>query len=387
MPLFIAAWFSQGLLLAQPQPDSLWTRVTGSAGNDHSWGIAAVTDGAVVAGVLSMGQATMEAYAVKLNSSGDTVWTVRLPGGLFSSIRSTADHGFILSGWLITQGPDSDEAILVRLNAAGDTLWTHTYGGSHLDRGKDALELADGGFLLAGYTESSSADQNRDGFILRTTARGDTVWTKVLGGSWEDTFSRMTETREGDFLVWGSTGPSTKGPFSPWIVRMDGDGRLAWTQSYVLGNKVGLGGIVPQEDGRFLAVGTLDWTTCAESQMIIVQFTAEGDTVWTRRLGGAVTGGLQGYDVVAGRTGWVAAGTRYDPGTTTSHMLLMGLSATGDSLWSKSYGEKALATRVQKTADGGYLLSGVQAAGPYGRADILVVKTGPEAHGQRNSSR
>jgi hypothetical protein len=363
-------------LLAQPKADTLWTRVYGSSGNDTPWGIAAFSDGYVMAGTLNFGTADMAGYTLKLDLKGDTVWSHTLPACMFSSLRKTKDSGLILAGWLNTQGPDSDEAILLRMNAQGDTLWSHTYGGPHLDRGKDAIELPDGGFLLIGYTESASANQNRDGFAIRTDAKGDTVWTKFIGGSWEDSFSRMVETPIGDYLLWGTTGPNFKTPSSPWLVRIYQNGNLVWTRSYNLPGQASITAVVPANDSGFFAVATIDKKKSVESQMLMVKFNGDGDTLWTKTLGGDGNGGLKAGDLLMASDGYAVNATLFPAAPqAVSCMDLISLNFSGDSLWSRQYGERAMALRLAYTSDQRYLLAGIQANGAHGKTDNYIIKT------------
>ena len=51
-------------------------------------------------------------------------------------------------------------------------VWDHTYGGAKWDSARSIVALADGGFAVAGYTESKGAG-NRDMWVLRLDEAGN----------------------------------------------------------------------------------------------------------------------------------------------------------------------------------------------------------------------
>jgi hypothetical protein len=55
---------------------------------------------------------------------------------------------------------------MVTYAQAPDTLWTRTYGGAGNDVGNSILQTSDGGYIVAGYTESFGVGGS-DVWILR----------------------------------------------------------------------------------------------------------------------------------------------------------------------------------------------------------------------------
>jgi hypothetical protein len=83
----------------------------------------------------------------------------------------------------------------MKLDVNGDTLWTKTYGGSQWDEADAIITTADGGYALAGLTNSN--DQEVSGFhvspffsfdmwIVKLDAAGNKLWAKVVGGTGDD---------------------------------------------------------------------------------------------------------------------------------------------------------------------------------------------------------
>jgi hypothetical protein len=55
-----------------------------------------------------------------------------------------------------------------------DTVWTRTYGGSGNESGISVKQTADGGYIVAGRTDSYGAGSS-DIYLVRTDASGDTL--------------------------------------------------------------------------------------------------------------------------------------------------------------------------------------------------------------------
>jgi len=157
---------------AQPNPDTLWTRTYGGSSDDGAYSVQQTTDGGyIMAGqTLSFGAGNYDFYLVKTNSLGDTLWTRTYGGNVHDcaySVRQTADGGYIVAGYIYSFGAGSDDFYLVKTNSQGDTLWTRTYGGSNSDLAYSVQQTADGGYIVAGYTESFGAGDH-DFYLVKT---------------------------------------------------------------------------------------------------------------------------------------------------------------------------------------------------------------------------
>src|ERR1041385_809794 len=102
----------------------------------------------------------------------------------FWGIQPTpSDSGFIVIGQASGAFSGSGGILVVKTNKNGDTLWTKIYGGSHADFGYRIAPTSDNGFIFGGFTNSfgTSVGTNSDDYIIKINNQGDTLWTKVIG--------------------------------------------------------------------------------------------------------------------------------------------------------------------------------------------------------------
>lgn len=69
------------------------------------------------------------------------------------SVQQTTDGGYILAGWTWSSG-NNYQVYLIKTNSGGDTLWTRNYGGTVWDRAYSVRQTSDGGYIIAGTTNS-----------------------------------------------------------------------------------------------------------------------------------------------------------------------------------------------------------------------------------------
>jgi hypothetical protein len=140
------------IAVAQPNPDTLWTRTYGVSGHEGAYSIQQTTDGGyVVAGTTWDSIDYRDFYVVKIDGQGDTLWTRTYGNSLDDfvwSIQQTHDGGYVIAG--VTGYGSVWHRYVVKTNSQGDTLWTRTYQGLRDGGGTSILQTEDGGYLIAG---------------------------------------------------------------------------------------------------------------------------------------------------------------------------------------------------------------------------------------------
>jgi hypothetical protein len=120
---------------------------------------------------------------------------------------------------------------MIRLNASGNLIWQKCFGGSQNDYAYSVSQTNDGGYIMAGYTESTDGDVSgnhgfSDYWIIKMDTAGSLVWQKCLGGSTNDEARSVEQTSDGGYIVAGGAystdGDATinHGSRDVWIVKL-----------------------------------------------------------------------------------------------------------------------------------------------------------------------
>jgi hypothetical protein len=188
--------------------DTSWTRNWGGGDDDEGHCVEQTPDGGfIIAGnTLSYGAGDSDVYLLRIDAFGDTLWT-RTYGGSSGDwgrcVRLTSDGGFVIAGHTSSYGAGLSDMYLVKTDAAGDTIWTRTYGLDHYEYCNAVVEV-NNGYTLVGHSQSFGAT-DKDLYIVRTNLLGDTLWTKVIGEDLEDWGYDIESTADGGYIVAGYT--------------------------------------------------------------------------------------------------------------------------------------------------------------------------------------
>ena len=162
-----------------------------------------------------------DAYLIKTDAFGDTIWT-RNYGGINQDyaecIRETVDGGYIIAGHTLSYGVGEADIYLVRIDSIGDTLWTKTFGGLDSEHGESVDITDDGGFIVTGRTDSFGF---HNFYPVRTDSSGDSLWTMVIYGEENDWAYSVQQTSDGGYIVGGYTDSfSTTSGLNMLLVRL-----------------------------------------------------------------------------------------------------------------------------------------------------------------------
>jgi hypothetical protein len=270
------------------------------------------------------------------------------------SVQQTKDGGYIVAGWTNSFG-NGYQVYLVKTNASGDTLWTRTYGGASDDWGRSVQQTSDTEYIIAG--ETTSFGNAYQVYLVKTNASGDTLWTRTYGGTSGDVGYSVHQTQDGGYIVAGSTSSFGNGA-QVYLVKTNASGDTLWTRTYGgAGDDYGFSVQQTSDMGYVVAGYTNPFGN--NWQVYLIKTNASGDTLWTRTYGGA--GDDYGYSVQQTQdTGYIVAGMTSSFGNLTQ-VYLIKTNASGDTLWTRTYGGTGYdrGWSVQQTTDGGYVVAGV----------------------------
>jgi hypothetical protein len=204
--------------------DTLWTRTYGGSSDDEGSSVQQTADsGYIITG------GNGDVYLIKTDANGDTLWT-RTFGGDSNDygecVRQTTDGGYVIAGFTRSFGAGMIDVYLIRTDAHGDTLWTRTYGGTNEDLACSVQQTTGGGYIVAGRTSSFGAGGG-DVWLIRTNANGDTLWTRTFGGTANDASGSVQQTTDGGYVIAGITDSYGAGGADVYLIKTDSLGRVA----------------------------------------------------------------------------------------------------------------------------------------------------------------
>ncbi len=232
---FVAVFISTG---TNAWAQSYWARTYGGDNTDLALSSQTTPDGGfIVAGHTdSFGAGDWDFWILKLNSSGSIQWQKTYGGGGLDagpSIQTTSDGGFIVAGTTDSFGAGGYDFLVLKLDSSGNIQWQKTYGANGDDSATSIQATSDGGFIVTGATDSFGAGLE-DFWILRLDSSGNIVWQKTYGGSLEDVATSIQATSDGGFIVAGATDSFGAGSSDFWILKLDSTGHpmaeIVWWQ-------------------------------------------------------------------------------------------------------------------------------------------------------------
>ena len=134
---------------------------------------------------------------------------------VFYSIDKTIDGGYVIAGYtqsvdgdIITKTAASFDFWIQKFSADNTLEWQKTFGGSEDDSAASIIQTKDGGFAVLGYSKSSDTDVSvnagsKDFWLIKLSNSGNLLWEKTFGFSGADYGTTLLEAKDGGFLITG----------------------------------------------------------------------------------------------------------------------------------------------------------------------------------------
>ncbi len=289
---FGAGDFDVYLIRTDENGDTLWTRTYGGPVNDMGQCVQQTLDGGFIAAgyTESFSVGISDVYLIKTKANGDTLWT-RTYGGALSeealSIQQTSDGGYVVAGFTSSFGAGSYDAYLLKTDQNGDTLWARTYGGESSDRAYAVEQTSDGGYILVGYTGSFGV-QGHDLYMIKTDQDGDTLWTREYGGSGYDYGWSVRQTPDGGYVVTGFTDSFGQGSYDVWVLRTEQNGDTLWTRTFGGAQYDQGSSILQTSDRGYIVAGFTQSFGSGGFDFYLLKMAPDDASIWNGSLGEAI---------------------------------------------------------------------------------------------------
>jgi hypothetical protein len=180
--------------------------------------------GYVVAGGTNSFGNFRQVYVIETLANGDPDWSKTYGGARWEdglSVQQTLDGGYVIAGHTNSFADTLRAVYLVKANASGDTLWTRTFGGAGYDLAYSVQQTRDTGYILAGGTESFG--DSSQVYLVKTDDSGSELWTRTFGGARHDYGKSVQQTSDSGYVIAGAT--TSYGGFSQvYLIKTEPDG-------------------------------------------------------------------------------------------------------------------------------------------------------------------
>ena len=317
----------------------------------------------------------------------------------------TMDNGFILAGSSLSDASGNKEANnihaldywICKMDEAGSMEWDRSFGGNGMDVLISLAYTAEGGFILAGNSNSLKSEfkqeANRgqeDIWVIKLRPDGEEEWQKTIGGSGKDIVKKILQTSDGGYIIGGSSSSpgiekeSSKvekkstnyGNLDYWLIKLNAEGVIEWERTYGGSYKDQLECISLTRDNGFIIGGysnspasltKLDNPIGAGGDYWILKLDGNGNIEWQKTLGGDGDDHLHqiiqtkdnGY-IVGGSSSSQYGGSKTKANGKGIDFWVVKLDEFGDINWQETYdfGEIDVLTSLVESKDGSLLIGG-----------------------------
>ena len=215
-------------------------------------------------------------------------WKTNISGSSYEvagCVRPTSDGGYIAVGGTASNDGDISgnhglyDVLVVKTDANGNVMWKKVFGGSDEDDASSVEQTDDGGYIIAGSTQSTDGDaaiggstyhsgsgqfgNSTDYWLVKLDANGNIQWQKAFGGSDDEEALNVKQTKDRGFIIVGYTNSNdgdvtnNHGGTDWWVVKLDNSGNIQWQRTYGGTGNDQCGGIEQTIDGGYILAGYL----------------------------------------------------------------------------------------------------------------------------------
>jgi hypothetical protein len=223
---FLSAKINPLLFKIDEEGDLSWHTYVIGKDEDRAKAILSTDDGYVMAGTTeSYGHGDFDAYIVKLDKSGKKVWFNAFGGKDDEAAEDiiATKNGFLLVGSTDSFGLNYKNIYVIKTDKDGKKIWERTYGGRYDDEGYAVTKAPDGGYVIAGRTETRR--NGSDLYLLKIDENGKRKWERTYGGDEDDTAYDIVSTDDG-YLIVGTKQTDLTRHNDVWVLKVDLKGKL-----------------------------------------------------------------------------------------------------------------------------------------------------------------
>lgn len=383
------------------------------------------TDGGYIAvgttqsnnGDVSKSNGNRDVWVVKTNAGGAKQWEKSYGGSSDEygySIVAAPNGGYLIAASTVSTNGDITsnhggfDVWLIKIDDNGNIVWQKTYGGSGSENPRSLIAAADGGYFVAGTTNSSDGDVSgyhmppslyypSDVWLLKVDASGVVIWQKCYGGIDDEIAFSATESADGYAIIGHTYAKQASGDITTflgetdvWVFKVNKAGTMQWQKSFGGTKKeFGQSVAVTNDGGYIIGANTLSPEVGfreGAADAWIIKLDGMGNKVWEKTLGGKYYETPVAIIPTAAGDYIVAASASSPDGDITGNIggmdaWIFKLSNSGSLEWQKNCGGTSYdeVSSMVSLGNNSYLLAGYTSSndngitGQHGKGDAWLM--------------
>ncbi|MBI4947338.1 MAG: gliding motility-associated C-terminal domain-containing protein [Bacteroidetes bacterium] len=292
-------------------------------------------------------------------------------------VKQTEDLGYCITGYTMYAGFGNFDMFLMRLDDTSGVKWVKRYYNAaaftHGDWAYTLCEAPDSGFVVGGHIAASGFNPGTSyAVIFKTDKNGNLAWEKELNVP-NINISKIIPTMDKGYLAVGGYGSG----WSFWVntggislIKFDASGSIQWSYQYSDSSfTAGISSVMQLPDSSYIATGG------APGGMLLINLSSSGNVQWARSYGGSKLK-PSGNDITRTTDGGYLITAQVDSIIGEGDFCVVKTDVSGNFQWTKVFGtsKKEEAPKINKTAEGNYILHGESYGVPGAWEAILGIK-------------
>jgi hypothetical protein len=367
----------------QAAPVEEWSKTLGGTNDDGATYVQQTSDGGyiLVGDTFSYGAGDFDVWLIKTDANGNQQWSKTFGGTDFESawfVQQTSDGGYMIAGGTYSYGAGNDDVWLIKTDANGNQQWSNTFGSTNYDWAYFGQQTSDGGYILAGCTNSYGAG-NDDAWLIKTDTNGNQQWSKTFGGTDYDCANSVQQTSDGGYMIAGGTNSYGAGNDDVWLIKTDTNGNQQWSKTFGGTDYDWASSVQQTSDGGYILAGCTNSYGAGNDDAWLIKTDTNGNQQWSKTFGSTDYDWANSVQQTSDG-GYMIAGGTNSYGAGNDDVWLIKTDTNGNLQWSKTFGGAYddWAWSVQQISDGGYILAGVTYSYGAGNADAWLIKVSSE---------
>jgi len=355
------------------EPELAWYRLYGIGKENFAYSIQQTSDGGyIVAGFTDSKTINKkDVYILRLDENGNKLWEKSYGGegeDVAYSIYQTRDGEYIVAGYSESFGAGGKDFCLLKLDDKGNKIWGKTYGSKDDEVAYSIEEAVDEGYIVVGYKASFWTGKS-DVYVIKLDKDGNKIWERTYGGSDNDVAHSIQKTLDGGYVVAGYSNSFGSGGKDFYVLKIDKDGNKILEKAYDKDGEEIAYCIRQTADGGYIIAGSVEkkiylilFSIFSRPDVYILKLDRDGNKDWDRIYGRDVNSDVAYCIRQTIDGGYIVAGkVEFDPVNSRGpDIYILKLNENGDLEWEIIWGEylDEVARCIQQTKDGGYIIAG-----------------------------